>query len=170
MPAFLKAFGGAADEAFMRRFRLGIVSVTSLILWATAAMAAAPSRAGAVQGRGPSIPFRILLLPLRLVHARRPEPMTELDRVAGSRRSVLDFDVNEPASSLYLEIHGDFEFERVDVTMSDGSRESVDAFGSVRSNGIFEVCQFESARAVHAVRVIGRARGDQARIGLRLGV
>lgn len=132
----------------------------------------APSSAAPPTRLGASIPLRILLLPLRLNPLFRHHAPAEGsdDRSVGTNRSVVCFDVSEPTRALYLEIHGEVEFERVDVGFQDGGSESVDAFGSVRSNGLFEIEQFDSARSVAQVRVILRARGVPARVGLRLGV
>ena len=67
-----------------------------------------------------------------------------------------------------MHVTGEVEFERADIGFSDGSVQSVDAYGLDRDTGLYELASFKSARNIECVRLIVRSRSRNARVGIKL--
>jgi len=98
-----------------------------------------------------------------------PEWRPDVDLEARQGRRVIEFTPDELAAGLYLQVAGRVEFEHIDFALDDGTVRSVDAFGEVRTPGLYQVAEFDGSRRVLWVRVLARALSRRAGLGLRLG-
>lgn len=69
---------------------------------------------------------------------------------------------------LYLEVIGKAQIEFAEVVFENGDTQVVDFDGKTRENGIFSLLDFADGRKVDHVRMVARARSDEAKVVLRM--
>ena len=147
--------------------RSGLTALCILVFGLNATRAAAFPRAGIVAPRLSLVRLWDTAFGMR-GHHLGSAPRDSWTQSLGAARGVLTFEIGEPARTLYVQVDGRIQIERIDVLLANGESKSVDAFGEWRSDGLFELMTFGDPAKVAAVRVIARAGERRARVGIRV--
>jgi hypothetical protein len=87
----------------------------------------------------------------------RPDDWTELT-----------LNVDDRGTQLYLELAGKVQLNFAEVVFENGATQVVDLGEKTRGDGIYSLLEFRDGRSVSHVRLVARARSDQARVILRM--
>jgi hypothetical protein len=102
------------------------------------------------------------------VEAPAPLPNSqalERDRVA----RTLVFPVGDDGLAVYLEVAGRVEFESAEVHLAGGASRRVALAGAVRGRGLYQLCDLGGMARVESVTLRASGRGEDSRVGVRLG-
>jgi hypothetical protein len=89
-----------------------------------------------------------------------------LSREEGWTEFTLNADSRGEA--LYLEILGKAQLEFAEVVFENGEARVVDFNSRTRGSGVYSLLDFRDGRKVDHVRMVARAKSDEARIVLRM--
>ena len=169
-----KAFNPCRDPADNHGMRQPLS--TSLLIIALCASWFAPSLAGepdlATQQRARNSFFSWLATPFTWF-ASAPSPICidglcrELRRESGWSR--LGYDLRDTGNGVFLEVQGNVQFRSAEIVFADGHLTRLDLAYARRSNGIYELREFDVDREVMRVRLLARAVSDDATLAVRLG-
>ena len=80
----------------------------------------------------------------------------------------LTLNVDDRGTELYLELAGKVQLNFAEVVFENGATQVVDLGEKMRGEGIYSLLEFREGRSVSHVRMVARARSDQARVILRM--
>ena len=165
----LKHRAGASDNHEMRR-TLAISALALVMGSATPAIAGEPEIANRQQPRGSFISW--LAAPFAWLASSDSPICTdglcrELERRNGWLR--LGYDLRDVGNGVYLEVRGKVQFRSAEIVYMDGGLTRLDLAYSKRSNGFYELREFDDQREVMVVRLLARAVSDDATLAVRLG-
>ena len=80
----------------------------------------------------------------------------------------LTFGVNDRGRQLYVQVDGNAQLDFAEVVFDNGDTQVVDMSERVREPGIYSLLDFRDGRKVSHVRLIARAKSDEARLVLRM--
>lgn len=104
-----------------------------------------------------SLPARDLLVWEDAETLTRDDDWTEFTLAAGDR-----------GTKLFLEIHGKAQVEFAEVVFANGDCQTVDFESHTHKSGTYSLLDFADGRQVSHVRMVARARSDEARLVLRM--
>jgi hypothetical protein len=77
-----------------------------------------------------------------------------------------NFDVGDRGAALYVELDGRAQFNFAEVTFGNGEVQVVDFQNYTRGGGVYRLLDFADGRRVESVRMVARAKSDEARLKL----
>ena len=80
----------------------------------------------------------------------------------------LTFAVNDRGRELYLQVAGRAQLDFAEVVFENGDTQVVDMNEHVRGPGTYSLLDFRDGRKVSHVRLVARARSDEAKLVLRM--
>jgi hypothetical protein len=80
----------------------------------------------------------------------------------------LTFAVNDRGEALFIQVDGKAELDFGEVVFENGDTQVVDMKERIREPGIYSLLDFRDGRKVSHVRLIARARSDEAKLVLRM--